>query len=325
MRIYFAPLEGVTDGIFRRAHCECFSGVEKYFIPFVSPSKHLSFTSREQRSVSPEENAGVPAVPQILTKDAECFNWMAQALADVGWRELNLNLGCPSGTVTAKGKGSGMLRDRAALRAFLDEIFARPALKISVKTRIGFESPDEWPALMEIFADYPIAELIVHPRTRAEFYRGRPHRELLEQTLTMAKSPLAYNGDLFTAEDCRAMKSAYPGLSALMLGRGLVSNPALAQELSGGEGLTVPALRAFHDRIYREYCERWPQNAMLGHMREIVSYMLCDFEDTARIRRAMRKVRTLSDYEAAAAELFETRPLRETPGFTSLKEESAWS
>ena len=306
MRIYFAPLEGVTDGIFRRAHCECFSGVEKYFIPFVSPSKHLSFTSREQRSVSPEENAGVPAVPQILTKDAECFNWMARALADVGWRELNLNLGCPSGTVTAKGKGSGMLRDLAALRAFLDEIFARPAL-------------------MEIFADYPIAELIVHPRTRVEFYRGRPHRELLKQTLTMAKSPLAYNGDLFTAEDCRALQSAYPGLSALMLGRGLVSNPALAQELSGGEGLTVPALRAFHDRIYREYCERWPQNAVLGHMREIVSYMLCDFEDTARIRRAMRKVRTLSDYEAAAAELFETRPLRENPGFTSLKEESAWS
>ena len=229
MRIYFAPLEGVTDGIFRRAHCECFSGVEKYFIPFVSPSKHLSFTSREQRSVSPEENAGVPAVPQILTKDAECFDWMARALADVGWRELNLNLGCPSGTVTAKGKGSGMLRDRAALRAFLDEIFARPALKISVKTRIGFESPDEWPALMEIFADYPVAELIVHPRTRAEFYRGRPHRELLEQTLTMAKSPLAYNGDLFTAEDCRALQSAYPGLSALMLGRGLVSNPALAK------------------------------------------------------------------------------------------------
>ena len=147
MQVYFAPLEGVTDSIYRRAHHAMFGGVEKYFIPFISPSESLTFSSREQRAIDPRENAGVPVVPQLLTRDADRFAAMTKLLSDCGYREVNLNLGCPSGTVTAKGKGSGMLRDLGALRAFLDAIFASSALPISIKTRIGYQSIDEWGAL----------------------------------------------------------------------------------------------------------------------------------------------------------------------------------
>lgn len=315
MKVYFAPMEGVTDEVYRRVHHACFSGVDRYFIPFISPTQHLTFTSREQRAVSPEENAGIPAVPQILTKNAEHFLWMAQALRDVGYEEINLNLGCPSGTVTAKGKGSGLLRDPAALERFLDEVFAGTALPVSIKTRIGYESVEEWPRLLEIFSKYPIKELIVHPRTRAEFYKGHAHRELCADVLSKTALPLVYNGDLFTAEDCRALTAMYPGATAMMLGRGLAANPALAQELGGGEPLSVKMLRDFHDRLYDSYLERWPQNAVIGHMHEIMSYVMCCFENPAKPRKAMRKATTHAAYLDAVRRLFETCPLRSNPGF----------
>lgn len=301
IRIYFAPMEGVTDAIYRRAHCECFGGVEKYFTPFISPTQHFAFTSREQRDVSPEANAGMRVVPQVLTKNAEQFLHTALMLADAGFGEVNLNLGCPSGTVTAKGKGAGMLRDLGALRAFFDEVFSRAPVKVSVKTRVGVDSVDEWPQLSALYAQYPISELIVHPRTKAEFYRGFAHRELCE--VRPAGIPFAYNGDVFTAEDCRAVAQRFPG-AAVMIGRGMVANPALAREALGGEGLTLSELGSFHDRLFRTYAANWPKQAVLGRMNEIMSYVLCNFEQPDKIRKAMRKATTLEAYEAAASALF---------------------
>ena len=174
MTVYLAPLEGVTDAVFRRVHRDCFSGVAKYFIPFVSPTQNLAFTARDLSILAPENGFGVP---QLLCKDAALFLWAAQALGDMGYGEVNLNLGCPSGTVTAKGKGSGLLADVPALERLLDGVFARPPLPVSIKTRIGYTRPDEFDRLLDVFARYPIHELIIHPRTRVEFYKGTPHRE----------------------------------------------------------------------------------------------------------------------------------------------------
>ena len=317
MTVYFAPLEGVTDVVYRRTHHACFSGVAKYFIPFISPTQHLAFTSREQAAVSPAENAGIPAVPQILTKNPEHLLWMANSLQDAGYKEINLNLGCPSGTVTAKGKGSGMLRDLSALERFLDEIYARSPIPVSIKTRIGFESPEEWPALLALFARYPVHELIVHPRTRREFYGGAPHRELCGSVTEAIRCPFVYNGDLFTADDCRALTELLPGTAAIMLGRGLVANPALGQELTGGERLTLSMLRDFHDRLYAAYMERWPKNAVIGHMHEIMKHMLCCFENPAKPRKAIRKATTHEAYLSAVNWLFDAFPLRENPSYLS--------
>ena len=155
MTVYFAPLEGVTDAVFRRVHRDCFSGVAKYFIPFVSPTQNLAFTARDLSILAPENGFGVP---QLLCKDAALFLWAAQALSDMGYGEVNLNLGCPSGTVTAKGKGSGLLADVPALERLLDGVFARSPLPVSIKTRIGYTRPDEFDRLLDVFARYP------HPR-----------------------------------------------------------------------------------------------------------------------------------------------------------------
>ena len=219
MTVYLAPLEGVTDAVFRWVHRDCFSGVAKYFIPFVSPTQNLAFTARDLSILAPENGFGVP---QLLCKDA--------ALGDMGYGEVNLNLGCPSGTVTAKGKGSGLLADVPALERLLDGVFARSPLPVSIKTRIGYTRPDEFDRLLDVFARYPIHELIIHPRTRVEFYKGIPHREAfakahaaLDQTLDAMLASDLYDpldGAFFRAtltEDWRAFVPEKPlAINALL-------------------------------------------------------------------------------------------------------------
>lgn len=313
MNLYFAPLEGVTDAVFRRTHRECFSGVSKYFIPFVSPTQNLAFTSRDLSILAPENGFGVP---QLLCKDASLFLWAAQALCDMGWDEVNLNLGCPSGTVTAKGKGSGLLADIPALERLLDGIFAHSPLPVSIKTRIGYTQPEEFDRLLDVFARYPIRELIIHPRTRAEFYKGAPHRDAYAKAHEALDLPLCYNGDLFSPADCRALMAQFPQTHALMLGRGLIANPALAQTLCGGKPLDKAALRAFHDRLLAAYQEKYPAHVALGRMREIAKHFVCCFDAPEKPRKAIRKASRIEAYQDAIDRLFAEHELNENPQFT---------
>ncbi len=315
MKLYFAPMEGFTDVIYRRVHYAVFGGVDKYFMPFISPSQSLSFTSRQQADFSPRENAGVPAVPQVLANDPDRFLDMACLLRDAGYAEVNLNLGCPSGTVTAKGKGAGMLRDPDALARFLDAVYAKAPLPVSLKTRAGWESPDEWPRLLDIFCRYPVHEWILHPRTCREFYHGAPHRDFYRQAVEKAPFPVIYNGDLLCAADCRAFAESDPGGDGWMLGRGMITNPALAQTIRGGQRLTLEALRAFHDRLYFEYLKNWPAHAAVGRMHGLMGYMIQAVDCPASVRRALRKATTADEYSDAAARLFAESTLLDDPRF----------
>lgn len=315
MRICFAPLEGATDAIFRRIHHECFGGVDRYYIPFISPTQNLVFSGRDLSAIAPENNVGVPVVPQLLTKDPEHFLWAARAFADMGYDEVNLNVGCPSGTVTAKFKGSGLLRDLDLLARLLDGICTHSPIPVSVKTRIGFADTDDWPAILDLYNRYPIRELIVHPRARMEYYAGEVHRDAFVYALQNAKMPLMYNGDLFTAADCRALANEYPGLPGLMVGRGILANPALAQEVGGGQALTLSALRDFHDRLLRAYLERYQQSIAVGRMRELMNRAACCFEEPAKPLKGIRKATTVAAYLDAANELFDNHPLCQEPRF----------
>ena len=173
MRYYFAPLEGITDSIFRDVHHRFYPGMDRYYTPFLSPTIHRALTNKEKREIPPAETLSYHSVPQILTKSAEDFIWLAGQCRDLGYTEVNLNLGCPSGTVTAKGKGSGMLRTPDTLDSFLDAVFSGTDMPISIKTRIGFADPGEFPAILDIYNRYPICELIIHPRRKC---RGLPLR-----------------------------------------------------------------------------------------------------------------------------------------------------
>lgn len=311
MDIRLAPMEGVTDAVHRRVHHRLFGGVEQYYIPFITPSVHRVFTTRDLRAIAPENNAGVPCIPQLLTHDAELFLWAAQELADLGYDEVNLNTGCPSGTVTAKGRGSGMLRDLDALRAFLDAIFAASPLPVSIKTRIGFYDPAEWPAILAVFRDYPVKELTIHPRTRQEFYKGGVHMDCFAQAADSGL-PLAFNGNLFSPADCTELLAQYPDMP-LMIGRGLVANPALGRQLHGGQPASHDELRAYHDALLAEYSREYPMDTVHSRMREHMKYLSCCFEGSHKALKAIRKS-TPKTYPEAAAMLF-ALPLAENAAY----------
>ena len=206
MEYYFAPMEGITGAQFRQIHHSLFPGVDKYYIPFLSPTQDHVFTPRDLRAVLPEHNQGFHAVPQLLTRNAQDFLWAAGALADMGYEEVNLNLGCPSGTVTAKGKGAGLLGRREELERMLDGIFAAPPTAISLKTRLGMEDPEEFPALLELFSRYPVFLLIIHPRVRQDFYRRPVRMDSFRFALDHYRGPICFNGGLLTPEDCAALR-----------------------------------------------------------------------------------------------------------------------
>ncbi len=312
MDLRAAPMEGLTDTTFRRIHHQVFGGVTKYYIPFISPTQHHLFTPHDMRAIGPDVNAGVPVVPQLLCKDAEHFLWAARELTTMGYDEVNLNIGCPSGTVTAKGKGSGMLRDLPHLEAMLDEVFAHAPLKVSIKTRIGFTSPAEWPAILELLSRYPAHEIIIHPRTRVEFYKGEVHAEAFAEA-AKRPLPLVYNGDLFTASDCLALQAQHPDMP-MMIGRGLIANPALPRTLSGGAPLNVPEIRRFHDLMQDAYLQIYPATQAHSRMRELMKYIGCCFEGAEKPLKALRKS-TPATYAAAVERILEC-PLKSDPGYS---------
>lgn len=311
MKFYFAPMEGITDHVFRRIHHRYFPGLNKYFTPFLSPTQDGRFPSRALRDVLPKENAELPVVPQLLTRHAADFLWAARQLAEMGYSEINLNLGCPSGTVVAKGKGSGMLADPAALECFLDEIFAHTPLPISIKTRLGMKEPEEFFKLLELYNRYPICELTVHARVRTDFYRVPARPDFFAWALEQSQNPICCNGDLTTPARLAAFQSRFPNAPAVMLGRGLVADPALVCRTLGGAPVDRTTLRRYHDDLLDGYASAFGsrRNAM-GRLKEIWFYHSCLFEGSEPFMKKLRKTTDPAEYQGLTDRIFTELPLR---------------
>ena len=331
MKFYLAPLEGVTGYIFRNALKEYFPGTDRYFTPFIVPDQRHALRKRELRDILPENNQVKELVPQILTSDPVRFVETAKALAEYGYEEVNLNLGCPSGTVVAGGRGAGMLADVDRLDRFLDQIFRDTDLHISVKTRIGMEHPEEGYTLMKIYNQYPISEVIIHPRTRKEFYKGEPHLDVFGELLAMSKHPVCYNGNLFTVRDYEQFRARFPQVERVMIGRGVLADPGLMRRLKSlehaqktGENssrkendMEQPGseiyrtgkqeLRAFHDTIFQQYREIFDEDKnAIFHMKELWSYLMHSFEGSESYAKKIRKTSSLNEYRCEVGNLFRT-------------------
>lgn len=305
MLCYFAPMEGITLWQLRGLHHRLFGGVDKYFSPFLSPNQHHVFSKKELGDVLPEHNEGVPLVPQIMTKSAEDFLWCAGELAAMGYREVNLNCGCPSGTVVSKGKGAGMLRDLGALERFLDTVFSRAPLPVSVKTRLGLVEPEEFQAVLRLYSRYPLAELILHPRVQADFYREPVRMDAFEAALPQVRVPLCYNGDLTTPGGCRDFLSAHPSVERLMMGRGLLADPALARQVKGGPPADRESLQTYHDGLYQGCREALhSEKNALRPMKEIWSHLLALFADGEALGARLRRCTDPVEYRLLVRELF---------------------
>ena len=305
MQFYFAPMEGVTRSIYRRVHAELFPGVDRYYAPFLAPDGSGRCRASKLRDLLPENNRDIDVVPQILCSRAEAFLSLARQLADLGYREVDLNAGCPSATVVPKHKGAGMLADLRALDDFLAEVFARCPLRVSVKTRLGLESAEEFPAILAIYNKYPIEQLIIHARDRAGMYRSRPDVGAFAAASRASRAPVCYNGDIFSPADLDSVCAAAPGLSSVMAGRGAVANPALFRELRGGAPLEAQELREFLDRLEAEVLAAGlSERFALARLKEVWYYVIHMFPGSAAGAKRINKSQTLADYRAAVASLF---------------------
>ena len=311
-RYDFAPLDGITKVVFRRVWAAHFGGADRYFIPFFSPTDQHILTDRDRREIDPANNGGLPLVPQVMTCRAKDFLWAAEVVADMGYTEVNLNLGCPSGTVTAKGKGAGFLAKPEELDRFFDQVFSKVRMPVSVKTRLGIQEPEEFARLLEIYNRYPIACLTIHARVQKEKYRGPVHLDAFAQALAESRNPVCYNGDLRTAAEVEALSQRFPSVEAVMIGRGAVADPALLRKLRGGPAATKEELQALTQDLYRAYQAFYGQvGTAAQRMREVWFYLIHLFENADRLNKKLRRFKNPGEYESVEAAIFRDLSLRD--------------
>ena len=331
MKYYFAPMEGITLYPLRNVHNSMFEGtIDKYYTPFLTAHHNFHFKKREKRDVAPElikgfDNWQEEIVPQIMANRVDTFVWAAKEMASLGYREVNLNLGCPATTVTNSHKGSGLLQDTEYLDRLLDGIFQEagkdslsfPA--ISIKTRLGFSDEKELEELMKIYARYPICELTIHARVREDFYKGLPRIDAFKKAVeeykrNNGKADICYNGDVVSSEFTKSLSSQitdntdnaeHSYYSALMIGRGLLTDPALVRQLKGGENLKSKELKDYLDKLYEGYAEYIPEDCnVIFKMLEHWAFLYVHFRDCDKYLKAIRKSRSKGEYHAAVNNIF---------------------
>lgn len=311
MKLYMAPLEGVTGFIYRNAHAKYYGNMDKYFTPFISPNMHKKLTPRERNDVLPEHNKGLYVVPQILTNNAEYFIVIAKQLKEMGYQEINLNLGCPSPTVVTKGKGAGFLGEPEKLDAFLDQIYCELDMRISVKTRIGLCEVGEHRRLIEIFNKYPLEELIIHPRIQKDFYKKDVRLQEFSYMQKEAKVPICYNGDINSVTNFEKIQSEFPDVNLFMLGRGVIQNPNLANEIlqETMDKRTVlrdskKQMEEFLNEIFEDYRELMGEDRnALFRMKELWTYLIKEFPGCEKELKKIKKAQTAVAYKSAVEEI----------------------
>mgnify|MGYP004612617665 FL=1 len=314
MKYYLAPMEGLTGYIYRNAYQKYFHEIDRYFTPFIT-NKKLDF--KAQKEIDPEHNKGMDVVPQILTNQTEDFISITRQLKKFGYEEVNLNLGCPSGTVVAKNRGSGFLGVLDQLDEFLDTIFTECDCRISIKTRVGKDSPQEWEQILAIYEKYPLSELIIHPRIQKDFYKYSPRMEQYEYATKHSHHSLCYNGDIHSVKAYEQLTEQFPMTEKVMLGRGILQDPGLAGKLkntgnSQDHRVKKQTLREFHDEICDGY-----KGVMSGDrntlfkMKELWGYMGKSFTNPEKYLKKIRKTERLAEYYVIVDALFREQELLE--------------
>ena len=312
MQYYAAPMEGLTDRVWRQAQQKWFGPegtAHRYYAPFLSPPENRVLIKKKMAELEPAANPGVQVIPQLLAKDGELAAWMIGELRRMGYTEVNLNFGCPSGTVTAKGKGSGMLRDPQKLDAFLDAVFSQAGGSVSVKTRLGVARAEEFGEILNIYNKYPLCELTIHPRVMKQLYRGQADREAFAAYLPACTVPVCYNGDVTTVDDLRALEAAFPELSGIMVGRGLIADPALLRKAVGGPAASREELRGYHDELYHGYTEAFGMaSCAVSRMKAHWFYLIHLFDGADALEKPLRKAREGWEYETVVNQIFACWP-----------------
>ena len=297
MKIAFAPLQGYTDAVYRRAHHEVAGGVDEYYTPFVR-WENEGLRPKDRRDVDPERNAGVPTVPQVIARDRDEFARLCDALQGMGWERIDLNMGCPFPMHVKAERGSGLLQHPDSVEAIAEEMLRRPEVTFSVKMRLGQENVSEGMSLLPILNAMPLAHITLHPRLGRQQYKGVPDLEAFARFFAACSHPMLYNGDIVSRQEVDDLLGRFPGLKGVMIGRGLLARPWL---FSDGEPWQV--LHDMHERVYRHVCETLQgESQMLPRLHAFWEYQTGLIYE--KEHKAIMKSTTLRSYKAAVANLW---------------------
>lgn len=303
MKLYLAPMEGITTYTYRNVHSRHFGDCDGYYAPFIVPTDNEKLSIKTLRGILPENNAVKPYV-QVMCSTHTAFFEFANKIKALGYDEVNLNLGCPSGTVVKKRRGSGALKDPDSLDKLLYNIFENADIKITLKSRAGFYSHGEMDRLIDIYKKYPFKRLILHPRVREEFYEGVPNHESFLKAYKEFKMRLCYNGNIYSFEDYKEITNKFPGLDSIMIGRGCVKNPAIFREIKGGKKLETGELLSFFKELEACYMKLFDSEKNVLHkLKEIWVHAGENFPDNQKEIKAIKKATRLRELNSAAESL----------------------
>lgn len=307
MELYFAPLEGITTYTYRNTHAELFDGCDEYYAPFIVPTDNERLSLKSLRDIKSDNNR-VNLIPQVMCSTPQAFKEFERKIKEIGYNEVNINFGCPSGTVVHKLRGAGALKDKEALDRLLYNIFSEADIEISIKTRTGFYSHDEFDALTDVYKKYPLSRLIVHPRIREEYYRGEPNYESYEKAYKVFKEKTCYNGNIYSVNDYIKVTESFPETGSVMIGRGAIANPAIFREIKGGKRLSTSELINFSNLLEKRYLELFKSETnVLRKLKEIWMHIVINYPDQPKIIKAIKKSSKLSHLNSAIGTLPELK------------------
>ncbi|HCR89051.1 MAG TPA: dihydrouridine synthase, partial [Prolixibacteraceae bacterium] len=307
-QIYLAPLQGFTDFIYRRTQAEIFGHIDNYFCPYISVGKQQQIRNSQLKDVLPENNQGIHVVPQVLFSDGNEFRELCKLLEGFGYREINLNLGCPYPMVTNRGRGSALLQKPETIGEILDIAFSEFQLNFSVKLRSGLESEDEIFPVIETINRFPVSEVIYHPRIARQMYKGEVNITLFQKIKEISKSPLVFNGDILSENDIQKVQGLVAGQTQWMIGRGVLKDPFLPLILKGENpdpGKRREMLFAFHEKIIAAYAVKLEGSShLLQKMQAFWEYFSESFTNPHKVFKLIKKAGTIEKYEMAVKTIF---------------------
>ena len=308
MTLSLAPIRGITDYTYRSIFPKIFTGFDNALAPFIAASNQINIEKKLLKDFEPTKVQSIKTIPQILSKENEDFLTLANALFDYGYETTNWNLGCPHPLVTSKKKGSALLAYPHLIEQFLEKTIPHLKGNLSIKLRLGYQYEDEIFSIIPILNKYPISEIIIHPRTGVQQYKGEVHLDTFEKCLPLTKIPITYNGDINTYNDFVTLKEKFPTVQKWMIGRGALRNPLLPEEIKSGKTFSkdekLIKLRMLHDNVFDAYKDILCAKHLLDKMKGQWEYWANMFSDEHKTFKKIKKTRSPKEYIERVNEIF---------------------
>lgn len=262
---FFAPLQGYTEDAYRRFHKDIFGGIDAYYSPFVR-LEHGKVRSKDMRDIRPEFNEGVNLVPQIIARDVDEMQTLLDVILPLGYKEIDINMGCPFPLQTKHGRGAGLLECPEKVEQMMEIVKKNADISFSVKMRLGLNDEEDWKNILPILNDTPLHHVTIHPRIASQQYKGNVNMDAFDAFLEASKHPVVYNGDILTADDIASLEKRYGDrLYGIMIGRGLLARPSLAWEYANDVKLSdnelFEKILLMHDKLREHYAKIIPGEA----------------------------------------------------------------